>query len=83
MDLNSYCNEHIFKPLRLHDISFTPKASMLERLVSMHQREENMVIRPRKHIMRAAFGDDGRKLQQSGGGGIFCTQSDFCRKSSI
>jgi len=82
MDLDAYCSEHIFKPLGLHNISFTPNGSMLEHLVSMHQREENMTVRSRKHIMRAAFGYDGRsELQRSGGGGIFCTQSDMCRKS--
>lgn len=81
MDLNTYCSEHIFKPLGLHDISFTPNASMLERLVDMHQRGGDMNVLPRKHIMRAAFGVDGRsELQLSGGGGVFSTQSDFNRK---
>lgn len=83
MTLNDYCQENIFEPLGLKDISFFPTQHMRDNLATMLQRAPSGETLERDHLYRRALlastNDEKKSFFNSGGGGAFATPTDYCQ----
>ncbi len=71
-DLASYCAEHIFAPLGMHDASFVPSAEQQARLMTLHQRT------PQGELIVSPFEFPEPEFA-AGGSGAYATASDYLR----
>jgi CubicO group peptidase (beta-lactamase class C family) len=71
--LDTYFDDHVFRPLRMRDTFFNVPADRQARLVSIHRRETDgtFVVQP--------AAQPGRVTEFNGGGGLFSTADDYAR----
>ncbi|EHL01150.1 hypothetical protein M7I_2843 [Glarea lozoyensis 74030] len=90
--LNGYCQEHIFTPLGIKNISFFPSPSMKGKLAHMHQRYPDGHLTVREHLLRAPLvssplfspdqkghQDPERTIFNSGGAGCFGSPREYVK----
>ncbi|KAF2275954.1 beta-lactamase/transpeptidase-like protein [Westerdykella ornata] len=79
--LNDYFQEHIFKPLGIHNVTMFPTQEMRGNLAYMHQRDPTGVLHERDHLYRRAFNTTSKEEQQrflhSGGAGLFAKPKEY------
>jgi methyl acetate hydrolase len=71
--LDTYFDDHVFRPLRMRDTFFNVPADRQARLVSIHRRETDgtFVVQP--------AAQPGPVTEFNGGGGLFSTADDYAR----
>ncbi|KAH8702249.1 beta-lactamase family protein [Talaromyces proteolyticus] len=83
MSLEQYCQEYIFKPIGIKNISFSPNSDMKSRLAYMHQRESSGTLRLSDHLYRAPLlqGSTAEATEGfcMGGCGCFGTITEYCQ----
>ena len=74
--LGEYCEQHIFKPLKMLDTGFKPTAAMLSRMTKiLHRNAEGGLVEP-----PPATGEAGPPAEfEAGGGGLLSTVQDYSR----
>lgn len=72
-DLDAYCKEHIFGPLRMDDSTFVPTEELAARLMAIHSRQ------PDGSLAASEFGMPEEPQWYSGGGGAASTGPDYLR----
>jgi CubicO group peptidase (beta-lactamase class C family) len=70
-DLESYCHEHLFRPLGMHDTGFVIKPQWKDRMAQVHQRDANGLM-PIESLPPAENPEF-----YPGGGGLFATAPDY------
>ena len=85
MTLDDYFKKYIFSPLGIQEITFRPTAEMKKRLMYLHVRNPDGVLRLNEdgHLLRRALRDLDPKHDEhtfhSGGGGCFGKIPDYCQ----
>jgi len=84
MSLNDYCQQHIFAPLGIHNISFFPNADMKSKLVHMSQRSKDGTLTAREHLLRMPLitehgSAEQRSILNSAGGGCFAPPKEYVK----
>ena len=85
LTLDDYFKKYIFSPLGIQEISFRPTAEMKKRLMYLHVRSPDGVLRLNEdgHLLRRALRDIDPKHDehtfQSGGAGCFGKIPDYCQ----
>ena len=84
MSLNGYCQQHIFAPLGIKEISFFPTAEMKSRLVHMSQRAPDGTLTPREHLLRLPLvtepgSAEQRSILNSAGAGCFAPPREYVK----
>jgi CubicO group peptidase (beta-lactamase class C family) len=75
LDLETYMQLHIFKPLAMLDTSFETRPAWDTRLTAIHVRDSDGTLKP---IVLPAVTPDAREFYP-GGGGLYSTASDYLR----
>lgn len=87
--LNDFLQKRVFAPLGIKDMSMIPNGDMRSRVAYMHQRDADMTLRPRDHLLRAPLVVDPDnsaevdKLFHSGGAGMFARPQEYCRVLAV
>jgi CubicO group peptidase (beta-lactamase class C family) len=71
--LEPYFQDNILKPLGMNDTSYFVSPARFERLVSGYQRQPDGKLRPIPRVQPAP------PAMPTGGGGLYCTASDYIR----
>ncbi|KAH8647089.1 beta-lactamase/transpeptidase-like protein [Tricladium varicosporioides] len=80
MSLNDYCQQHIFAPLNIENISFFPSDYMKSHLAYMHQRYPDGRLIPREHILHAPLSTaDPKTIFNSAGAGCFAQPREYVK----
>lgn len=87
LKLNDYLQKHILQPLGLKNMSMIPTQEMKTKLAYMHSKDQDGVLRPRNHLLRAPLVVSDNEAQaaalfHSGGAGMFAKPQEYCSKSS-
>lgn len=79
--LNDWIQQHIMKPLEIHNVNMFPTDEMKKELATMHQRwPGSQGIEERDHILREpliATHHNRKELFQSGGAGAFAKPREY------
>ncbi|KAL6894866.1 beta-lactamase/transpeptidase-like protein [Trichoderma evansii] len=87
--LNTYFQNHIFEPLGIKDMSMFPSKDMQDRLVYMHTRTPDGIIRPRDHLFRIPLvvnpdnATETCRVFNSGGASMFARPQEYCKVLAV
>ena len=82
--LNTYLQEHVFRPLGIQDMAMIPSHNMRMRLAYMNHRSADGTLSARNHPLRAPLTldpdnkDEVTRVFNSGGAGMFAKPQDYC-----
>lgn len=81
--LNDYCNENIFTPLDIKNMSFFPTQENINRLAHMHQRSPEGKVSEREHLLTAPLKSpsaaEQKNILNSAGAGIFAQPREYVK----
>lgn len=78
-DFDSYCDNHIFKPLEMTDTGFKPNDDQWKRLVYMHSRDKETLKSVNRPQKEGCLYCDYPVSATMAGAGLFSTASDYSR----
>lgn len=84
LNLEQYCQKHLFQPLGLDDVSFTPNKQLQKRLVKMNHRDsKDAPLHESEQPMARALREDRGDFYHSAGAGIFTSPRSYCRLLTV
>lgn len=79
LTLEQYCQQNIFQPLDLTDITFIPDEKLQKKLVKMNKRTKEGDLKEMPHPMAKSLSNKIDDLYYSAGAGLFSSPKTYCR----